>query len=319
MKKRTVLTLAIVIMMLATVAQTFATGNDVFSANTPEAREAVTMSVQDVIDSRVTTNGLSPEGQIVFELEVFRLTNIERANNNLPLLVWNDALAADARQHSVNMATAGRLYHGRLWANAENAAYGQRTPEAVVQSWMGSPGHRANILHRDLRSIGIGVATSLHPHSTVSHGIYWTQNFSTSTDGIAQADLLANVGTATPATPATPAETAPTAPATTAPTAPATTVTAPNAPVQPAANGSLRIVNDGGVRAASGTITFTTFANNSTNGIRSFANGNGIATQMRRGGANATVQVQGANLMVTDRNTGVTHTLAPGQSVTLTW
>ena len=55
---------------------------------------------------------------------------------------------------------------------AENIAAGQRTPEEVVESWMNSPGHRANILG-DCKELGVGLALGGH------YGYYWTQCFAT--------------------------------------------------------------------------------------------------------------------------------------------
>jgi uncharacterized protein YkwD len=53
----------------------------------------------------------------------------------------------------------------------ENIAAGQRTPQEVVNSWMNSPGHRANILNRNYTKIGVGYA------SGGEYGTYWTQMF----------------------------------------------------------------------------------------------------------------------------------------------
>jgi uncharacterized YkwD family protein len=50
----------------------------------------------------------------------------------------------------------------------ENIAKGYRTAEAVVNGWMNSPGHRANILNSTYTHIGVGY---------VSQGNYWTQMF----------------------------------------------------------------------------------------------------------------------------------------------
>lgn len=50
----------------------------------------------------------------------------------------------------------------------ENIAYGQRTPQAVVNAWMNSNGHRANILNTSYTQIGVGY---------VSNGHHWTQMF----------------------------------------------------------------------------------------------------------------------------------------------
>ena len=55
--------------------------------------------------------------------------------------------------------------HLNIW---ENIAYGQRTPQAVVNAWMNSSGHRANILSASYTQIGVGYVAS---------GNYWTQMF----------------------------------------------------------------------------------------------------------------------------------------------
>ena len=54
---------------------------------------------------------------------------------------------------------------------AENIAAGQPDPQAVMNSWLTSEGHRANILNCDLMDIGVGVGTG------GQYGIYWTQVF----------------------------------------------------------------------------------------------------------------------------------------------
>ena len=59
----------------------------------------------------------------------------------------------------------------------ENIAYGYSTADAVMQGWLNSPGHRANIEGASFRAIGVGAAAS-------STGrLYWTQEFGTSTAG----------------------------------------------------------------------------------------------------------------------------------------
>jgi len=120
--------------------------------------------------------------QSQFEREVFDLVNIQRANHGLQLLEWDNRLATIARAHSVDMATRGFFAHtcpsgitmgARIqnanisfrWA-AENIAWGHRTPQAVVDGWMDSPGHRANILNPNLTHLGVGF-----------HDYYWTQKF----------------------------------------------------------------------------------------------------------------------------------------------
>jgi uncharacterized protein YkwD len=53
---------------------------------------------------------------------------------------------------------------------AENIAYGQATPAAVMTAWMNSPGHRANILDCTLTTLGVGVTNG-------TGGPWWTQDF----------------------------------------------------------------------------------------------------------------------------------------------
>lgn len=62
---------------------------------------------------------------------------------------------------------------GYRWSTyGENIAKGQRTPAAVMDSWMNSPGHRANILNCSFKELGVGVEDS-------PGGIVWTQDFGT--------------------------------------------------------------------------------------------------------------------------------------------
>jgi uncharacterized protein YkwD len=56
----------------------------------------------------------------------------------------------------------GYLRGARSWNVGENIAWGSgrlSTPRAIARAWMNSPGHRANILSRSFRSIGIGIAS----------------------------------------------------------------------------------------------------------------------------------------------------------------
>ena len=94
----------------------------------------------------------------------------------------NDKLHAAALGHSVDMAENDYFSHtsrdgssmvdrierqGYNWRSvAENIAAGYRTPASVVDGWMNSSGHRANIMNCDLTEIGVGF-----------HDYYWTQNF----------------------------------------------------------------------------------------------------------------------------------------------
>ena len=121
------------------------------------------------------------------EKQVFELVNKVRAQNGLSQLKWADDLAALARAHSRDMINRRFFSHNnpdglspfdRMKAAgisyrtaAENIAYGQRTPEAVMNAWMNSSGHRANILNANVKEIGVGAVADK------SGTIYWTQEF----------------------------------------------------------------------------------------------------------------------------------------------
>jgi uncharacterized protein YkwD len=120
--------------------------------------------------------------------EVLRLVNVERAKAGCNALTIDSRLAAAANAHSADMAANNYFSHtgrngsqvsdrveaaGYRWrAVAENIAKGQPTPAAVMQAWMNSSGHRANILNCRYRNIGIGLAYA-------GRSPVWTQNFAT--------------------------------------------------------------------------------------------------------------------------------------------
>ncbi len=122
-----------------------------------------------------------------YELKVLELVNIQRANNGLEKLTLDAALSNVARAHSIDMAKNNYFAHENLSGQTpfdrlkaagikysyagENIAAGQTTPEAVVNAWMNSPGHRANILNANFNKIGIGY------YNGGSKTHYWTQVF----------------------------------------------------------------------------------------------------------------------------------------------
>ena len=124
------------------------------------------------------------EAVLAYENEVIRLVNTERSKNGLSPLTANWELSRVARYKSQDMADNGYFSHtsptygtpfqmmksfGLSFRTAgENIAYGQRTPQAVVNAWMNSSGHRANILSSSYTQIGVGYVAS---------GNYWTQMF----------------------------------------------------------------------------------------------------------------------------------------------
>lgn len=121
---------------------------------------------------------------VSFEREVIRLVNEIRVQNGLKPLTEHWELSRVARYKSQDMVDNRYFSHtsptygspfqmikafGLSFRTAgENIAYGQRTPQAVVNAWMNSSGHRANILNASYTQIGVGYAAAGH---------YWTQMF----------------------------------------------------------------------------------------------------------------------------------------------
>lgn len=102
--------------------------------------------------------------------QVVALVNIERAKVGLPALIMSEDLnraaqirAKETVQSFSHTRPNGSSFSSVLKENGisyrgagENIAWGQRTPEAVVNAWMNSAGHRANILNKNYTSIGVG-------------------------------------------------------------------------------------------------------------------------------------------------------------------
>ena len=120
--------------------------------------------------------------------EVLRLTNEIRVQYGLNELVWDDKLAEAGREHCIDMAAReyfdhntpegltpmDRMHNAGIWRSyaGENIAAGQVDPQAVVEAWMESPGHRENILEPVYTSMGAAF------YRGGNLGIYWAQEFS---------------------------------------------------------------------------------------------------------------------------------------------
>ncbi|NBU74034.1 MAG: hypothetical protein EBS30_02210 [Planctomycetes bacterium] len=148
----------------------------------------------DVVDGGIGTNGVfqesplrsipqSPAGNI--NNVIIQLTNAERARFGLPALRFNGQLSNAANLHAANMASRSNAIgenaahnhtlYGTMFPSMtsridfvgynyssirENIAYGYPSAQAVVEAWMNSPGHRANILSTDITEIGVSVQTN---------------------------------------------------------------------------------------------------------------------------------------------------------------
>ncbi|MER5410618.1 sigma-70 family RNA polymerase sigma factor [Streptomyces sp. NPDC002769] len=118
--------------------------------------------------------------------QVVALVNKERAAAGCGALTEDAELEKAAQAHSDDMAARNFFEHtnpdgadpgqritaaGYRWSTyGENIAQGQQTPQAVMESWMNSPGHRANILNCSFKNIGVGVHKG-------TGGPWWTQDF----------------------------------------------------------------------------------------------------------------------------------------------
>jgi uncharacterized protein YkwD len=141
-----------------------------------------------------------------YAAQVLTLVNQHRASLGLGQLSTSSTLTASATWKSLHMAkynyfshddpappvarsVAQRItdcgYHGNGWG--ENIAWGYTTPQDVMNAWLNSAGHKANIENPNFHVIGIGVAVS-------SGGkFYWTQDFGYQADS-----QLGNIQAGTP-------------------------------------------------------------------------------------------------------------------------
>ena len=127
-------------------------------------------------------NSVSSESRYISE--VVRLVNAERAKEGLAALQMDSSLNSAAQVRAKEIVTsfshtrpngsncftalseAGIKYNG----SGENIAYGQKTPAEVVNAWMNSAGHRANIMSSKFTKIGVGWHNSNGTY-------YWSQFF----------------------------------------------------------------------------------------------------------------------------------------------
>jgi PKD repeat protein len=156
----------------------------------------VTLTITDSLDR--TGQAQTVIAVATWEEEVVRLTNIERwtadGGANLPPLKKESHIDDAALRHSTDMAVNEHFSHtgtdgssvgdrmtdaGYIWYTCgENIAAGYTSPAAVVQGWMDSPGHHANIMYTAFREIGVSY---VYDGSTY-YRHWWTQDFGARTN-----------------------------------------------------------------------------------------------------------------------------------------
>lgn len=126
------------------------------------------------------------------------MVNQQRHKAGLPDLDRDKKLQKAAQRHNEHMDGTGCFDHAcggegdlaarlenvgyligglRQWAYGENIAWGMRrqgTPRSIVDAWMHSSGHRANILSGDFREIGVGFSAGAPGGGGAPGGIYTT-------------------------------------------------------------------------------------------------------------------------------------------------
>ncbi|MFC5953703.1 CAP domain-containing protein [Streptomyces pratens] len=155
-------------------------GEEVSEKTTAPERKTAPQPEKKAPSSPVTVSEEAAAGA-----QVLQLVNQERAKVGCSPVAANSSLTDLATAFSKDMAGRGFFDHtdpdgDTPWDRAstagisdlggENIARGQATAATVMEAWMNSPGHKANILNCDFKTLGVGVHFG-------SGGPWWTQNF----------------------------------------------------------------------------------------------------------------------------------------------
>ncbi len=195
--------IALTALILTLTAGTVLAAGDIYTVQKGDSLWKIAVRYQIGLDEIIAANPQFKDPNLIYpgqkvtvpnidavksiEAEVIRLTNAERAKYGLKALTANWELSRVARYKSEDMrdnhyfSHTSPVYGGpfqmmsdfgiQYSAAGENIAKGYSTAAAVVQGWMNSPGHRANILNAGFTQIGVGTATDN------SGTRYWTQMF----------------------------------------------------------------------------------------------------------------------------------------------
>lgn len=150
--------------------------------NTPESKLETTPPSED---ANTPENKPEADKELTFAEQVVELVNQERtkAGLNAVTLDQNIASAALVRAKEIETSFSHTRPNGSKFSTAlteqgvtfkgagENIAWGQKSPEAVMQAWMNSEGHRANILNKNFTKIGVGY------YQNAAGRNFWTQLF----------------------------------------------------------------------------------------------------------------------------------------------
>ena len=150
-----------------------------FEAMTPDERDAYLNSVAygSATDNNVQVSGYYDSNMAQ---EVFNLTNQERANNGLPAYSWDSNMASYSDRRAKEIVTDySHNSAGGNWSVGENIAEGETSASEVVNDWMNSAGHKANILSDVSTKISVScyVEKFTYADGSTQYLHHWVQNF----------------------------------------------------------------------------------------------------------------------------------------------
>lgn len=189
MKKRTLLSMA----LLATAITVFGTPLTAHAAGLTKVASNGCYQIYvgtfcpdiNIPGTSAPDNGPADETALSYAEQVAALVNEERAKAGLPALEVNAEIteAANVRAKEIKQSFSHTRPDGSSFSSAlkeqgvsyrgsgENIAWGQKSPEQVMNGWMNSEGHRANILNKNFKNIGVGYYQD-------ANGVnYWVQLF----------------------------------------------------------------------------------------------------------------------------------------------
>lgn len=150
--------------------------------NTPESKPETTPPSED---TNTPENKPEADKELTFAEQVVELVNQERTKAGLSAVTLDKSIASAAlvRAKEIETSFSHTRPNGSKFSTAlteqgvtfkgagENIAWGQKSPEAVMQAWMNSEGHRANILNKNFTKIGVGY------YQNAAGRNFWTQLF----------------------------------------------------------------------------------------------------------------------------------------------
>lgn len=158
---------------------------DTQKPNIPEQPDTQEPNIPEQPDTQEPDNGDSENAVHPYVRQILNLVNSERAKAGLPALKLDAGItaAANVRAKEIKQSFSHTRPNGSSFSTAlkeqgvsfigsgENIAWGQTSPEQVMNGWMNSDGHRANILNKNFKNIGIGYYQDANGRN------YWVQLF----------------------------------------------------------------------------------------------------------------------------------------------